>query len=807
MKFSKKARVAAGMLGLAFCAAAGTVGKSTPAGFTDDFAAACAEAAKSGKHIVAVFSGSDWCHWCKVLERDYLSKKAFVDEAKKDFVLLFIDSPQDTSALSDAAKRQNAGLVAKYGIHGFPTVKILDAAGTEIGEARPQGDVTPKAYAEQLRREVKEGPLAKRHLAPLQADARALIRGFMEKMGTDDAWLRDWSENIRTNKALETCAGFRERKLRPFLLGEMDPGGKATAEERKLMNAAVDAVWGAYGFGAFGKRKELVALLDRLANKPFAALVGAFAERKDARKPAVAWLESGKFAGEDLRAVFWTLRNDLSTTDAAFSKLLEKADVDPWIKATWRIGPAHRAAWKARGGGWARDVTSEGWEGYRKSGDACRAAFGEAMALKPYPEPVYCFIPLGPFGDDIFTSATLAQLDFPNLYREYLWYTCFPRWGGSHGKMKAFAERCYATKRHDSMVPFFYAETILRMVADGGAEGGLQAYFTAHPDELDKILEVTLPQMNSPHATEPIRKYAGAYATLAYCLKGDWEKAGETFRSFGHATFPDGIWKYIDNFSNWWMIWDGISGPNRKEMQALQRIFAEGDYRRFLKATDEACAALALSEKERAYAATMKVAAKMKSTFLDGEPVRAAFPVNKLMWLTYGGAWRLNGEYAYFGGTKYRGGCSLGWNVPVPGEFRLECEVAPNDPAKDWSFVFYQVADGPSPVRQSDCPYLRMTFTPGAGRAAFGLWRDVVAREAAQAASFAWDGKKVKLTIVYKAGKATISVNDAKTPLIETEEHARVLRKVKSGRLRFNGTSVRLLSLSVASPGKGDGRD
>ena len=807
MKFSKKARVAAGMLGLAFCAAAGTVGKSTPAGFTDDFAAACAEAAKSGKHIVAVFSGSDWCHWCKVLERDYLSKKAFVDEAKKDFVLLFIDSPQDTSALSDAAKRQNAGLVAKYGIHGFPTVKILDAAGTEIGEARPQGDVTPKAYAEQLRREVKEGPLAKRHLAPLQADARALIRGFMEKMGTDDAWLRDWSENIRTNKALETCAGFRERKLRPFLLGEMDPGGKATAEERKLMNAAVDAVWGAYGFGAFGKRKELVALLDRLANKPFAALVGAFAERKDARKPAVAWLESGKFAGEDLRAVFWTLRNDLSTTDAAFSKLLEKADVDPWIKATWRIGPAHRAAWKARGGGWARDVTSEGWEGYRKSGDACRAAFGEAMALKPYPEPVYCFIPLGPFGDDIFTSATLAQLDFPNLYREYLWYTCFPRWGGSHGKMKAFAERCYATKRHDSMVPFFYAETILRMVADGGAEGGLQAYFTAHPDELDKILEVTLPQMNSPHATEPIRKYAGAYATLAYCLKGDWEKAGETFRSFGHATFPDGIWKYIDNFSNWWMIWDGISGPNRKEMQALQRIFAEGDYRRFLKATDEACAALALSEKERAYAATMKVAAKMKSTFLDGEPVRAAFPVNKLMWLTYGGAWRLNGEYAYFGGTKYRGGCSLGWNVPVPGEFRLECEVAPNDPAKDWSFVFYQVADGPSPVRQSDCPYLRMTFTPGAGRAAFGLWRDVVAREAAQAASFAWDGKKVKLTIVYKAGKATISVNDAKTPLIETEEHARVLRQVKSGRLRFNGTSVRLLSLSVASPGKGDGRD
>ena len=45
----------------------------------------------------------------------------------------------------------------------------------------------------------------------------------------NDAWLRDWSENVRTNKTLETCAGFRERKLRPFLLKEMDPEGKATS--------------------------------------------------------------------------------------------------------------------------------------------------------------------------------------------------------------------------------------------------------------------------------------------------------------------------------------------------------------------------------------------------------------------------------------------------------------------------------------------------------------------------------------------------------------------------------------------------
>ena len=128
------------------------VGKSTPAGFTDDFAAAKAEAAKTGRKIVAVFSGSDWCYWCKVLEKGYLSKRAFVDAAKKDFVLVFIDNPRDPSVLSEQAKRNNGALTRKYGIRGFPTVKVLAADGAELGEARPKDKASPAEYAAQLRR-------------------------------------------------------------------------------------------------------------------------------------------------------------------------------------------------------------------------------------------------------------------------------------------------------------------------------------------------------------------------------------------------------------------------------------------------------------------------------------------------------------------------------------------------------------------------------------------------------------------------------------------------------------------------------
>ena len=160
---------------------AGTVGRSTPTGFTDDFAAACAEAKKSGKKVLAVFSGSDWCHWCKALEMDYLSKREFVEEAKKDFVLVFIDSPKDKSLLSDVAKVSNEKLVEKYDIGGFPTIKVLKADGTEIVEARPTSGSTPEAYVTQLRRACTPEGRFKALVAEILRDGGMVMNKAQEK--------------------------------------------------------------------------------------------------------------------------------------------------------------------------------------------------------------------------------------------------------------------------------------------------------------------------------------------------------------------------------------------------------------------------------------------------------------------------------------------------------------------------------------------------------------------------------------------------------------------------------------------------
>ncbi len=128
---------------------------STPKGFTDDFDAALASAKVSGKTVYAVFSGSDWCYWCQVLEKGYLSKKEFVDEAAKNFVLVFVDTPRDKAKLSEKARARNPELTRKYGIRGFPTVLFVDAAGEARRAPRPGQEMTPQAYARELARAAK----------------------------------------------------------------------------------------------------------------------------------------------------------------------------------------------------------------------------------------------------------------------------------------------------------------------------------------------------------------------------------------------------------------------------------------------------------------------------------------------------------------------------------------------------------------------------------------------------------------------------------------------------------------------------
>lgn len=82
--------------------------------------------------ILINFEGSDWCHWCELLDKEVFEKKEFQDYARQNLILLALDFPQQKPQPPEVAQR-NEEMSRKYNVEGFPTLLITDASGTEIG--------------------------------------------------------------------------------------------------------------------------------------------------------------------------------------------------------------------------------------------------------------------------------------------------------------------------------------------------------------------------------------------------------------------------------------------------------------------------------------------------------------------------------------------------------------------------------------------------------------------------------------------------------------------------------------------------
>ncbi|MAU26887.1 MAG: thiol-disulfide isomerase [Muricauda sp.] len=115
------------------------------------FSDAVAEAEKSGKPIILVFTGSDWCAPCIKLDKKIWMSTAFKDYAAKHYVLYKADFPRKKfNKLEDALAAQNKKLAEKYNPNGFfPLVVVLDSDQNVLGVTGYK-NIAPSAYIELL---------------------------------------------------------------------------------------------------------------------------------------------------------------------------------------------------------------------------------------------------------------------------------------------------------------------------------------------------------------------------------------------------------------------------------------------------------------------------------------------------------------------------------------------------------------------------------------------------------------------------------------------------------------------------------
>ena len=103
-----------------------------PSGWTTDIDAAFKTAARENKKVLVLFTGSDWCGWCKRLYKDVLNKGKFKKYAKEKLVLVYFDFPNKKKISPEQMKIQEQWR-KKFGVSGYPTTVILSPKGKKLG--------------------------------------------------------------------------------------------------------------------------------------------------------------------------------------------------------------------------------------------------------------------------------------------------------------------------------------------------------------------------------------------------------------------------------------------------------------------------------------------------------------------------------------------------------------------------------------------------------------------------------------------------------------------------------------------------
>jgi len=123
-----------------------TVGK-----WTMDIDAARALAKEKRLPILLNFTGSDWCGWCKLMDKNVFKKQEWLEYAADNLVLVFIDFPKGEGLVPEKYVARNQRLKDDYGAEGLPTYVVLDGdTGAVLARLGAGQEKTPKSFIAEI---------------------------------------------------------------------------------------------------------------------------------------------------------------------------------------------------------------------------------------------------------------------------------------------------------------------------------------------------------------------------------------------------------------------------------------------------------------------------------------------------------------------------------------------------------------------------------------------------------------------------------------------------------------------------------
>lgn len=116
-----------------------------------DYASARESARETGRPLLLLFDGSDWCHWCHRLNDDLFAEPEFREFADASLVPVRIDFPR-RRRLPALRERRNHRLAQRYGVRAYPTVLLVDPESEDIMLRHAYVDIPVEDYLDSVLR-------------------------------------------------------------------------------------------------------------------------------------------------------------------------------------------------------------------------------------------------------------------------------------------------------------------------------------------------------------------------------------------------------------------------------------------------------------------------------------------------------------------------------------------------------------------------------------------------------------------------------------------------------------------------------
>ena len=182
--------------------------------WTMDFDAAVKLAGEKKLPLILNFTGSDWCGWCKLMDKNVFAEEAWKTYAKEHVLLVTLDFPQDKSIVPEKYVARNKALQEKFGVRGYPTYVVLDNDGdTKLGQLGAGRDKTPSSFIEEFKGVVRMSAGAIDAYAKANPDKADAYKAAIADFQNAKKELMDWIETKpkRTEENTKLFEGFNKR--------------------------------------------------------------------------------------------------------------------------------------------------------------------------------------------------------------------------------------------------------------------------------------------------------------------------------------------------------------------------------------------------------------------------------------------------------------------------------------------------------------------------------------------------------------------------------------------------------------------